>query len=209
MEYAENDPSKNAVTRTLGIQSLETVHAGQQLDLRVEGVPESQTHNPGTNSPVVNSAEDNTTLISANQPWYKISSAAAVGVLFLVIVASVGFDQPNTSVPENFRSQDSSPATPIARNFPDTEFPAAGAKLQLGVFSKLQGAESLQTKISSLGLTPHIEKHLDVTGMLYAVVLEPLDDEDHQQVLRKLKENDLNYFPTESLSGDYPASSGP
>ena len=181
---------------------------GQQLDLRIEAKPESRTHTPRPNSLTANSAENSTTLVSANQPWYKISSAAAVAVLFLIIVASVGFDQPNTSVPGNFRRQDSSPATPIARNFPDTEFPAPGAKLQLGIFSKLQDAESMQTKLSSLGLTPHIEKRLDVTGTLYAVVLESLDHEGHQQILRKLKKNDLNYFQTESLSEDYSTGSG-
>jgi PPM family protein phosphatase len=187
---------------------------GQQLDLYIEDGPGSQTQNPEanslakTNSLEANNAENNTPLTSANQPWYKISGAVAVAVLFLVIVASVGFDQPNASVPENFRSEDSSPAKPIARNFPDTEFPAAGAKLQLGVFSKLQGAESQQTKLSGLGLTPHIEKRLDVTGTLYALVLGPLDDEDHQQVLRKLKKNDLNYFHTEWQSDSSSGGSG-
>lgn len=66
----------------------------------------------------------------------------------------------------------------------------------------------MQTKLSSLGLTPHIEKRLDVTGTLYAVVLGPLDHEGHQQILRKLKKNDLNYFQTEWLSEDYSLGSG-
>tara|TARA_B110000503_G_scaffold94875_1_gene142854 strand:+ start:428 stop:772 length:345 start_codon:yes stop_codon:yes gene_type:complete len=114
-----------------------------------------------------------------------------------MIVAAIGFDQPNTSITENFRHQDLSPVTPIARNFPDSEFPTAGAKLQLGLFSKLQGAESLQNELSSLGFTPHIEKRLDITGMHYTVVLGPLDDDDHQQTLKKLKENNLSYFHTE------------
>jgi hypothetical protein len=181
---------------------------GQQLDLPIEARPESRTHTPRPNSLIANSAENGTTLVSGNQPWYKISRAVAVAVLFLIIVASVGFDQPNTSVPENFRRQDSSPATPIARNFPDTEFPAPGAKLQLGIFSKLQGAESMLTKLSSLGLTPHIEKRLDVTGTRYAIVLGPLDQKGHSQILRKLKESDLNYFQTEWLSTDYSTGSG-
>lgn len=131
-----------------------------------------------------------------NQPWYKISSAVAVAGLFLMIVASIGFDQPNTSIPENFRLQDFTPVTPIARNFPDAEFPTARVKLQLGLFSKLQNAESLQTKLSSLGFTPHIEKRLHITGVGYTVILGPLDD-DHQQTLKKLKENNLSYFHTE------------
>jgi len=182
--------------------------AGQQLDLPIEANPETRTHPPRPNRLIANSTENSTTLVSANQPWYKISSTVAVAILFLIIVASVGFDQPNTSVPENFRHQDSSPATPIARNFPDTEFPTPGAKLQLGIFSELQGAESMQTKLSSLGLTPHIEKRLDVTGTLYAVVFGPLDHQGRQQILRKLKKNDLNYFQTEWLSQDYSTGSG-
>ena len=183
--------------------------AGQQLDLQIEEPHELETQQPEptslvvTNSLTKSSGENDTALVSANQPWYKIISALAAAVLFLVVVASIEFDRPNASVPENFRSNDSSPATPIVRNFPDTIFPTVGAKLQLGVFSKLQGAESQQIKLSSLGLTPHIEKRLDVTGTLYAVVLGPLDEADHRQVLRKLKTNDLSYFHTEPHSSDY------
>lgn len=192
--------------------------AGQQLDLQIEEPPESETQKPEPTSLVTtnnlgkslapSNGENDTLLVSANQPWYKIGSALAVAVLFLVVVTSIGFDQPNASVPENFRSNDSSPATPIARKFPDTVFPAAGAKLQLGLFSKLQGAESQQTKLSSFGLTPHIEKRPDVTGTLYAVILGPLDEADHQQALRKLKTNDLSYFHTEPHGHDHSKGSG-
>jgi len=181
---------------------------GQQMDLNIEAKLESQTHSLIPNSLVPNSTESSPTLVNANQQWCEITSAVAVSVLFLIILATAGLEQPNTSIPENFRRQDSSPATPIERHFPQTKFPDVGAKLQLGIFSKLQGAESLQTKLSSLGLAPHIEKRLDPTGALYAVVLEPLDQEDHQQILRKLKQSNLNYFHTESLSEDYSTGSG-
>jgi cell division septation protein DedD len=146
-------------------------------------------------------------LIKANPQWYKTAGAAAVS-FFLIIFAIAGLDKPNISIPENFKRQDSSPATPIARHFPDTKFPVSGAKLQLGVFSKLQGAESLQTKLASLGLTPHIEKRTDVKGTLYAVVLGPLDDSTHQDTLEALKKNGLNYFHTEWLSEEYPTGFG-
>lgn len=179
---------------------------GPQLDLSIEVKPESRT--PVPNTLMANSVENSMPFVSTNQPWYKISSAMAVAALFLIIVASIGFDQPNAAVPENFRLQDSSPATPIARNFPDSEFPAPGAKLQLGIFSKLQGAESMQTKLSSLGLTPHIEKRQADRGTLYAVVLGPLDHQSHQQILRKLQKNDLNYFQTEWQSKVYSTGSG-
>ena len=176
---------------------------GQQMDLNIEAKLESKPHSLKPNSLIANSTKNSPTLVSANQPWHTIASAAAVAVLFLIIVATAGLDQPNASVPENFKRQDSSPATPIARNFPDAKFPVAGAKLQLGVFYKLQGAESLQTKLSSLGLTPHIEKRLDITGTLYTVVLGPLDEKAHQHTLGELKKNALNYFHTEWLSEDY------
>ena len=66
----------------------------------------------------------------------------------------------------------------------------------------------MQTKLSSLGLTPHIEKRLAATGTLYAVVLGPLDHQGLQQIIRKLKKNDLNYFQTEWLSEDYSTGTG-
>ena len=176
---------------------------GQQMDLNIEAKLESQTHSPKPNKLMADNTENSPTRVNAGQPQYKITSAVAVTVLFLIIVATTGLDQPNTSFPENFKRQDSSPATPIARHFPDTKFPGGRTKLQLGVFSKLQGAESLQTKLSSLGLTPHIEKRLDTTGTLYAVVLGPLDEDAHKHTLRELKKNRLNYFHTEWLNEDY------
>ena len=176
---------------------------GQQMDLNIEAKLKSKTHSLKPNSLIANSTENSPTRFNADQPWYKITSAVAVAVLFLIIVATAGLDQPNTSVPENFKRQDSSPATPIARHFPDTKFPVAGAKLQLGVFYKLQGAESLQIKLSNLGLVPHIEKRPDVKGTLYAVFLGPLDEETHQHTLEELKKHGLNYFRTEWLSEDY------
>ena len=170
---------------------------GQQMDLDLKAKLEPETHSLKPNSLMSNNTVSSTALVNANQPWYKIASTAAVALLFLIIVATARLDQPNISVPENFKRQDSSPATPIARHFPNTKFPVARAKLQLGVFYNLQGAESMQTKLSSLGLTPHIEKRPDVTGTLYTVVLGPMDEETHQQTLGELKKNDLNYFQTE------------
>ncbi|MGV0036492.1 MAG: hypothetical protein ACNYPE_16635 [Candidatus Azotimanducaceae bacterium WSBS_2022_MAG_OTU7] len=73
-------------------------------------------------------------------------------------------------------------------SFPDTEFPVVGAKLLLGVLAKLQGAESQQIKLSSIELTPHIEKHLDVTGTLYTAALGPRRGPAN---VAKAKENDL------------------
>jgi len=169
----------------------------QQMDLDLKAKLEPETHSLKPNSLMSDSTVSSTALVNANQPWYKIASTAAVALLFLIIVATARLDQPNISVPENFKRQDSSPATPIARHFPNTKFPVARAKLQLGLFYNLQGAESMQTKLSSLGLTPHIEKRPDVTGTLYTVVLGPMDEETHQQTLGELKKNDLNYFQTE------------
>ena len=178
----------------------------QQMALNIEAKLESKPHSLKPNSLIANSTKTSPTLVNTNLPWHTIASAAAA-VLFLIIVATARLDQPNALVPENFKRQDSSPATPIARHFPDTKFPVAGAKLQLGVFSKLQGAESLQTKLSNLGLVPHIEKRPDVTGTLYTVVLGPLNEDTHQHTLEELKKNGLNYFQTEWLSEDYSTGS--
>ena len=176
---------------------------GQQMDLNIEAKLESKPLLLNSNSLIDNCTKHSPTLVNTNLPWHTIASAAAVAFLFLIIVATTGLDQPKASVPKNFKRQDSGPATPIARNFPDAKFPVAGAKLQLGVFSKLQGAESLQIKLSNLGLVPHIEKRPDVTGTLYAVFLGPLDEETHRHTLKELKKNGLNYFHAEWLSEDY------
>lgn len=126
-------------------------------------------------------------------------SALAVAGFFLLITAflvdrSAEQASDNRFIPENFLVEDLSPAEPLARTFPDFEFPTNGELLQLGIFTRLEGAESQQTELTGLGLAPHIEKRVTKTSVQYAVMLGPLDEEDHKSAVKMLEENKLQFF---------------
>ena len=103
-------------------------------------------------------------------------------------------DKPTADITGKFVGEDLSPATPIQRHFPEFDFPQGGKTLQVGLFKYLEGAEIQQSELTSLGLYPHVEKRISVDGMLYAVVIGPLDDETHFQTVATLQANDLRYF---------------
>lgn len=125
------------------------------------------------------------------------SSALVVAGFFLLVTALLINNSQNpedgSSIPENFLVEDLSPARPMDRHFPEFEFPT-GEVLQLGLFARLEGAENHQTELTGLGLSPHIEKRVTNNSVQYAVVLGPLDAEDHQSAVKTLKENQLQFF---------------
>jgi hypothetical protein len=129
-------------------------------------------------------------------PWRKISGAAIAAAFFLMIVASLQFDQPSAQTPPNFVGEDLSPVSPIERQFPDVSFRTRGSVLHLGLFMNLTGAESYQSELTGLGLRPHIQKCNAGDGVRYAILIGPLDKAEHQQTLAMLNANDLKYFHT-------------
>lgn len=129
--------------------------------------------------------------------WQQLSGAAAAA-FFLLVIASLQFEEPTTEISQNFIGLDISPAKPITRNFPQFHFPSGGKMLQVGLFKLLQGAESHQSELTSLGLAPHIEKRTSNGSVSYAVVIGPLDESDHQIAMMTLEENKLTYFHREA-----------
>lgn len=128
------------------------------------------------------------------QSAYQISGAAAIAAMVLLIVASLQMENPTAGIPENFRVTDVTPADPILRTFPDFAMPANGERIQVGLFSRLSGAESHQTELTRLGLLPHIEKRSSGEDTLYAVMLGPLAPGEHKKVTQILNEHNLRYF---------------
>ncbi|MDA0977502.1 MAG: protein phosphatase 2C domain-containing protein [Proteobacteria bacterium] len=125
---------------------------------------------------------------------WQYSSAAAVAAFLLFLAASFQADKPAAGIPENFQIVDSTPALPIERHFPDFDFPDSGKVLQVGLYKNLQGAEQQQSALTRLGLAPHIEKRAGDSSFLYAVMIGPLDDQDHSVVTRTLKQHGLSFF---------------
>ncbi|MBO6558226.1 MAG: serine/threonine-protein phosphatase [Pseudomonadales bacterium] len=134
---------------------------------------------------------------------YPMSNAMVAAGFFLLVTASLVMTSPEDvdaiqEIPENFLVEDLSPATPLERHFPEFQFPTDGEVLQLGLFARLAGAESHQTELAGLGLAPHIEKRVTAETVKYAVVLGPLDEQDHKIALRTLDRHKLQYFHRQS-----------
>ena len=128
-------------------------------------------------------------------------------IIATFVVTAFSRKETDIKILDNFKSETKQNAAPILRNFPSTNFQTEGPKLQLGAFSKLEGAETLQTEMSEKGIVAHVEKKVDSKGLLYAVVIEPKDENEHSRILGKLRENNLNYFHVELSNRVQPAPS--
>ena len=123
-------------------------------------------------------------------------------VVALVVLSAIAFQQSESETidfGENFNIEDSSPAEPISRSFPDISFRQPGSQLQIGLFSRLAGAEAQQGELIALGLTARIEKRVSDESVLYAVTLNPLTDAEHATSIRTLDANDLSYFHVQTV----------
>ncbi len=127
-------------------------------------------------------------------PWYRISSAAAAAAFFLLVIASIQLDEPAEGIPEHFAVEAPLSTQPTPRHFPEISFENHGTVLQVGIFKRLEGAESQQTELAKLGLAPHIEKRITDTGTHYAVVIGPLDQDQYGSALATLDASGHRYF---------------
>ncbi|MBL4681386.1 MAG: protein phosphatase 2C domain-containing protein [Pseudomonadales bacterium] len=84
---------------------------------------------------------------------------------------------------------------PTSLPLPNVNWPVPGTVIQMGVYSKLVGAESQQTELNQLGFSPYVEKKLENGSVLYAVLLGPFTEHsDTQAVKRKLEVSKLAFF---------------
>jgi len=85
---------------------------------------------------------------------------------------------------------------PMTRGkIPDVDLPLPGQVIQVGIFSRLEGAETRQRDLSKIGLIPFIEKQSDHNGVLYAVLLGPFHNPaDKQLAITTLKNRSLSYY---------------
>lgn len=85
---------------------------------------------------------------------------------------------------------------PLARrSLPNIDIPEPGHVIQLGLFGKLQGAETKQQQLARLGFVPLIEKKVTENTVQYAVLLGPYYDEaQSQEISDALSEAKVNHF---------------
>ena len=85
---------------------------------------------------------------------------------------------------------------PMALNdLPTINLAQPGTVIQLGIFSRLQGAESRQFDLGKIGLIPQIEKKIIDDSIMYAVLLGPFRDATrHAETIALLEAQKFQYF---------------
>ena len=96
--------------------------------------------------------------------------------------------------PEQFRLINTEISVPERRRFPPIDLPSEGQVIQVGIFTKLSGAERKQIALTHLGLDPYVQKRVTENGLQYAVLLDPLSSMTHDEALATLTENNYSYF---------------
>jgi len=258
-EEAESDPRKNAVTRALGVQELETVKAdsisdqwlpGQKILLCSDGLTDCVSTDSigkilaqdGTDQSRVDKlieaalaggGKDNITIIivsasvsakqtqshthvpnevtgaiikpQVHQPkperWFNVQNWLGAFAMVLTVIVFARFTTAERTEPESFASVQLVPmetidVVPIARQgMPNIALPETGTVLQLGLFSKLEAAETRQQEASLKGYVPFIEKKINQDGVQFAVLLGPYYDEHSaESVSKALDQEGLNHF---------------
>jgi serine/threonine protein phosphatase PrpC/cell division protein FtsN len=84
---------------------------------------------------------------------------------------------------------------PKSISMPDVNWPVQGTVIQVGIYTKLVGAETQQSELNQLGFAPYIEKKIEGNGILYAVLLGPYVQDSHSaDAKNQLKLHNLQYF---------------
>ena len=122
-----------------------------------------------------------------------IAAIAACLVLMIFISLSKTDSGERPGKPEAF-SQQEEVSQYAGRSFPAIDLPENGPVIQVGVFTRLEGAEKKQIALSQLGLESYVQKRSTENGLQYAVLMGPLSAEIHQSTVATLTANNLSYF---------------
>ena len=124
----------------------------------------------------------------------KVLMAVAASLMLAILVTTAYIDSGEMpEKPEEFNQQEEISGI-TRREFPAIDLPVNGPIIQVGVFTRLEGAEEKQIALSQLGLESYVHKRTTENGLLYAVLLGPLSAEIHRSTVATLSANNLNYF---------------
>jgi cell division protein FtsN len=161
--------------------------SGEQLELQIPE-PVQETSEASTAS---NTSETSDARFWA-KPW-TVPLVLFTGVLITLVLA-IPATRNELHEPEQFKLTDSGTSVPARRSFPPIDLPDSGQVIQVGIFTKLSGAERKQIALTNLGLAPYVQKRITENGLQYAVLLGPLSASTHDQALATLTKNNYSYF---------------
>ncbi len=122
-----------------------------------------------------------------------------IALIVLLIVTSIALlwptvpDATPTPVFQTSVAEVTDVSAPALSQFPVIQ-PLAGPVLQVGLFGRLQGAESEQQRLATIGLLPTIRKRQSQDGIQYALVIGPIAESRYPGTVANLKENGIAYF---------------
>jgi len=137
----------------------------------------------------------------APKRWFNLQNwIGAFAMVFAVIVfarlTTADRAEPSEFPAPQLLQLETENAIPVARRgMPDIKLPETGTVLQLGLFSRLEGAETRQQEASSKGYVPFIEKKIAGNEVQYVVLLGPYYDQQSVQTTSKgLEREGIKYF---------------
>ena len=166
--------------------------SGKQLELEIS-TEEARPGLAAIHDPIDSQNQHHRNWIT---PW-TFSLALIMGTLVMLILVISTADDSSAGVakkPEQFRLIDMEISVPERRRFPPIDLPSEGLVIQVGIFTKLGGAERKQIALTHLGLEPYVQKRVTENGLQYAVLLDPISSTTHDRALATLTENNYSYF---------------
>ena len=147
----------------------------------MNSVNQSNTHQTiATNTQQGASAEAHH---EAPKGWFNLQDWIGAFAMVIAVVVFASFttaDRAGSSefpVPQMVQLE-TEDAIPLAQQgIPDIKLPETGTLLQLGLFSRLEGAEIRQQETSRKGYVPFIEKKISMDKVQYVVLLGPYYDQ--------------------------------
>ncbi|MFT5560842.1 MAG: hypothetical protein ACJAYE_001069 [Candidatus Azotimanducaceae bacterium] len=123
----------------------------------------------------------------APKRWFNAQNWIGALAMVLAVVVFARLTTADRAEPDEFPitqlvQLETEDAIPVARQgMPDIELPETGRVLQLGLFSRLGGAELRQQEASLKGYVPLIEKRVADNEVQYVVLLGPYYDQQSMQ----------------------------
>ena len=153
-------------------------------------------HSQVSNGHIVSKMPVKEAIWAINQKWIIAAALIITMVLFAKLTTadkSIVVETPFST--GELIEQTAVSSMPQTISTPNISWPAPGTVIQMGVFTKLAGAEFQQNELNKLGFSPYIEKKLEANITLYSLLLGPyVQDSQILKIKDKLKSHKLGFF---------------
>tara|TARA_R110002073_G_scaffold5617_2_gene34388 strand:+ start:2752 stop:4053 length:1302 start_codon:yes stop_codon:yes gene_type:complete len=170
----------------------------------MDSVTKRNQHRPEetrATSPQLNTHQENDRPQVDPKPWFSVQNWLGAFAMVIAVFIFARFTTAERTDPEAFPSAqlvqlESVEFVPAERQgMPDIEAPKPGTVFQLGLFSRLEGAETRQQEASRKGYVPFIEKKINGDEVQFVVLLGPYYDQQAvESTSEALEREGLSHF---------------